>query len=77
MSTGNYNPVTARIYEDIAVITCDPDICADMTELFNALSGYSRDVQYRRIVVAPQRLRATVVGFIHRESRPGAGSSSR
>ena len=71
VSTGNYNPVTARIYEDIALITCDSDICADLTELFNALSGYSRDVQYRRIVVAPQRLRPTVVDFIQRESRPG------
>jgi polyphosphate kinase len=71
VSTGNYNPVTARIYEDIAVLSSDPDVCADLTELFNALSGYSRDVQYRRIVVAPQRLRSTTVGFIHRESRPG------
>jgi polyphosphate kinase len=71
VSTGNYNPITARIYEDIALLTSDDDICADLTELFNALSGYSRDVQYRRIVVAPQRLRATMVGFIHRESRPG------
>ncbi len=71
VSTGNYNPITARIYEDIALITCDGDICADLTELFNALSGYSRDVQYRRIVVAPQRLRHAVVGFIQRESRPG------
>ena len=71
VSTGNYNPVTARIYEDVALLTCDADICADMTELFNALSGYSRDVQYRRIVVAPQRLRATLLSFIHRESRPG------
>ncbi len=71
VSTGNYNPVTARIYEDIALLTCDPDICADLSELFNALSGYSRDVQFRRIVVAPQRLRSTVVGLIHRKSRPG------
>ena len=71
VSTGNYNPVTARIYEDIALLTCDADICADLTELFNALSGYSRDVQYRRIVVAPQRLRDAMVRLIHRESRPG------
>jgi polyphosphate kinase len=71
VSTGNYNPVTARIYEDIALLSSDPDVCADLSELLNALSGYSRDVQYRRIVVAPQRLRSTMVGFIHRESRPG------
>ncbi len=71
VSTGNYNPVTARIYEDVALLTCDADICADLSELFNALSGYSRDVQYRRVVVAPQRLRGTIVSFLHRESRPG------
>ncbi len=71
VSTGNYNPVTARIYEDIAVLSCDADVCADLTELFNALSGYSRDVQYRRILVAPQRLRSEIVRLIHRESRAG------
>ncbi len=71
VSTGNYNPVTARIYEDLAVLSCDPELCADLSELFNTLSGYSRDVQYRRIVVAPQRLRDTMVRHIHRESRPG------
>ncbi|HWF57795.1 MAG TPA: polyphosphate kinase 1 [Candidatus Dormibacteraeota bacterium] len=71
VSTGNYNPETARIYEDVALLTCDADICADLSELFNALSGYSRDVQYRRIVVAPQRLRSTLTELIHRQSHPG------
>jgi polyphosphate kinase len=71
VSTGNYNPDTARIYEDIALLTSDDEICADLSELFNALSGYSRDVQYRRIVVAPQLLRGVVTGLIHREARPG------
>jgi polyphosphate kinase len=71
VSTGNYNPETARIYEDVALLTCDSDICSDLSELFNALSGYSRDVQYRRIVVAPQRLRSTLTELIHRESHPG------
>ncbi len=70
ISTGNYNPDTARIYEDVALLTCDSDICADLGELFNTLSGYSRDVQYRRIVVAPQRLRGVLTGLIHRESHP-------
>ena len=70
ISTGNYNPDTARIYEDVALLTCDNDICADLGELFNTLSGYSRDVQYRRIVVAPQRLRGVLTGLIHRESHP-------
>ncbi len=71
VSTGNYNPDTARSYEDIALLTCDDDICADLGELFNALSGYSRDIQYKSVVVAPQRLRGVMVSFIHRESRPG------
>jgi polyphosphate kinase len=71
VSTGNYNPDTARIYEDVALLTSDDEICADLSELFNALSGYSRDVQYRRIVVAPQRLRSTLTALIHRESHPG------
>ncbi len=71
VSTGNYNPDTARSYEDIALLTCDDDICADLGELFNALSGYSRDVHYKSIIVAPQRLRGALVRMIHRESRPG------
>jgi polyphosphate kinase len=71
VSTGNYNPDTARIYEDVAMLTSDSDICSDFSELFNALSGYSRDVQYRRIVVAPQRLRGVVTDLIRRESRVG------
>jgi polyphosphate kinase len=71
VSTGNYNPDTARIYEDVAVLTCDPEICADLSELFNALSGYSRSVQYRRIILAPQRLRGHLTDLIHRESHPG------
>jgi polyphosphate kinase len=71
VSTGNYNPDTARTYEDIAVLTGDSEICSDFSELFNALSGYSRDVQYSRIIVAPQRLRRAIVDLIHRESHAG------
>ena len=71
VSTGNYNPDTARIYEDVALLTADREICADFSELFNALSGYSRDVQYRRIIVAPQRLRGAVTDLIQRESHSG------
>ena len=71
VSTGNYNPETARIYEDVALLSCDDELCADFSELFNALSGYSRDVQYRRILVAPQRLRGAMTALIQRESRPG------
>jgi polyphosphate kinase len=71
VSTGNYNPETARIYEDVALLTSDSDICADLSDLFNALSGYSREVQYRRVVVAPQRLRGALIELIHGQSRGG------
>ncbi|MHB8719533.1 MAG: polyphosphate kinase 1 [Candidatus Dormibacteria bacterium] len=71
VGTGNYNPVTARIYEDLALLTSDPEICADLGELFNAMSGYSRDVRYRRILVAPQWLRGRVIELINREAHPG------
>ena len=51
---GNYNSKTARVYEDVGLLTCDPDIGADLSQLFNYLTGYGRDVQYRRLLVAPQ-----------------------
>ena len=45
VGTGNYNPKTARLYEDLGLLTCDPDIGADLTQLFNFLTGYARDVE--------------------------------
>ena len=71
LSTGNYNPVTARLYEDVALLTADTDICGDISELFNALSGYSRNVRYRSVIVAPQRLRGAITDLIDGEARPG------
>ena len=53
IGTGNYNPKTARLYEDVGLLTCDPDIGADLTQLFNFLTGYGRDVEYRKLLVAP------------------------
>ena len=55
VGTGNYNPKTARLYEDLGLLTCDPDIGADLTQLFNFLTGYARDVEYRKLLVAPAR----------------------
>jgi polyphosphate kinase len=61
VGTGNYNPKTARTYEDLGLLTADPDIGADLTDLFNVLTGYSRQTEYRSLLVAPQRLRAGII----------------
>jgi polyphosphate kinase len=61
VGTGNYNAVTANLYEDLGLLTADPDIGADLTELFNSLTGYSRPQRYRRLVVAPHDLRDAIL----------------
>ena len=53
IGTGNYNPKTARMYEDLGLFTADEAICADVTDLFNVLTGYSRQTEYRSLLVAP------------------------
>jgi polyphosphate kinase len=77
LSTGNYNAATARIYEDIGIITANEDLAADVSELFNVLTGYSRQQQYRRLVVAPYDMRKEIVARIDREiaihARQGSG----
>ena len=67
VGTGNYNPKTARMYEDLAVFTADEDVCADLTDLFNVLTGYSRQTEYRSLLVAPQGVRAGLLERIERE----------
>ncbi|HEY0752944.1 MAG TPA: polyphosphate kinase 1 [Ktedonobacteraceae bacterium] len=67
LSTGNYNDGTARIYEDIGLFTCRPDICADVSALFNLLTGYSRQSLYRKLLVAPLGLRTGMIERIERE----------
>jgi polyphosphate kinase len=71
LGTGNYNSRTSRLYEDLGYITCEPDITADAAQLFNHLTGYSRDVKYRRLVVAPEDLRPRLVELIRREGEMG------
>jgi polyphosphate kinase len=61
IGTGNYNPTTARIYEDLGLFTANHDIGADLTELFNVLTGYSDQRSYRRLVVSPHNTRDTVL----------------
>jgi polyphosphate kinase len=69
LGTGNYNASTARIYEDLGLLTCNPAIGADVSELFNALTGYSRQTDYRRLLVAPVSLRRGIKERIEREIR--------
>jgi polyphosphate kinase len=71
VGTGNYNPVTARLYEDIGLLTADPEIGADLTDLFNLLTGYSRQREYRRLLVAPHYLRADLLGLILGQAHDG------
>ena len=67
MSTGNYNAITARTYADIGFFTSDPDMGADVSDLFNALTGYSRKVKYRKLLVAPDLMRQEILARIDRE----------
>jgi polyphosphate kinase len=67
LGTGNYNPVTARIYTDISLFTCRDDITADAVEVFNFLTGYSNRDTYRKLAVAPVNLRERLIALIDRE----------
>jgi polyphosphate kinase len=67
LGTGNYNASTARIYEDLSLFTCRPDIGADASDLFNTLTGYSRQTRYRKLLVAPVSLRQGITERIERE----------
>jgi polyphosphate kinase len=69
IGTGNYNPKTARLYEDLGILTADPRVGADLTDLFNTLTGYSRQTTYRRLMVAPHGIRPGLVEKIRREAR--------
>jgi polyphosphate kinase len=67
MGTGNYNPLTARMYTDLSLFTCDEQIGADATDLFNYLTGYSAKTDFRKLLVAPVSLRRRLEGLILRE----------
>jgi polyphosphate kinase len=68
VGTGNYNPKTARLYTDLGLFSCDDDLGADLTELFNYLTGYSRQLSYRKLLVAPVNLRDRMIVLIQREA---------
>jgi polyphosphate kinase len=67
LGTGNYNPVTSRIYTDLGLFTAHPDFGADVTDLFNFLTGYSKQSRYRKLLVAPVNLRQSLTELIRRE----------
>ena len=69
LGTGNYNSKTALIYTDIGLFTCAEAICADASDLFNTLTGFSRQRVYRRLIVAPAGMRERVVELIEREAQ--------
>lgn len=69
VGTGNYNPKTARIYTDLGLLTCDPDVGQDLTRLFNQLSGYAPKSRFHRLLVAPRSVRSGLVERIDREAR--------
>jgi len=71
VGTGNYNPKTASLYEDLGLLTADPQFGAELTELFNHLTGYSRPVGYQDLLVAPEALRAGLAERIRAQAAAG------
>ncbi|MBI2188572.1 MAG: polyphosphate kinase 1 [Acidobacteria bacterium] len=77
-SSGNYNPETAKVYTDLGLFTADPEIVADTAEIFNSLTGYSNQKEFRRLLVAPIQLRTRLTELISREAEHGrAGRDAR
>ena len=68
IGTGNYNPTTARAYSDFGLLTDDSEIIQDIAELFNYLTGFSRQTKYRKLLVAPVNLREGILNRIKRET---------
>ena len=78
IGTGNYNPKTATLYTDLGLISCQPDIGADIMDLFNYLTGYSRQTAYRKLLVAPVTMRKRFVQMIEAETANAmAGKAAR
>ncbi|MDH4116732.1 MAG: polyphosphate kinase 1 [Acidimicrobiia bacterium] len=73
IGTGNYNDTTARIYEDVGLFTADPDIGADLTDLFNFLTGYSYQRGYRKLLVSPVTVRSQLLAAIAAEAERSDG----
>ncbi|HSL58756.1 MAG TPA: RNA degradosome polyphosphate kinase [Acidimicrobiales bacterium] len=71
VGTGNYNPKTAKLYEDLGLLSSDDDLGADLTQLFNFLTGYAREVPYRKLLLAPHWLRARMLELVEGEIAAG------
>jgi len=67
IGTGNYNPKTAKLYTDLGLFTCNDELGADLTDLFNYLTGYSRQTEYRQLLVAPVNMRSQMLHLIRQE----------
>jgi polyphosphate kinase len=72
IGTGNYNSKTARIYTDIGLFTASPSLGADLSDLFNALTGFSRQRLYRKLIMAPANMRSRFLEMIEREAKHAA-----
>jgi polyphosphate kinase len=84
IGTGNYNPKTAGLYTDLGLLSCRENLGSDLTDLFNYLTGYSRQVSYRNLLVAPVNMRDRFLALIRREAEfcrlqtdSGSGSCGR
>ena len=78
VATGNYNPVTSNFYTDLGLFTADEEIGEDASDLFNFLTGFSRQKDYRKLLVAPSNLRATMLALVRREAEHArAGRQAR
>ncbi len=78
LSTGNYNPQTARVYTDLGFFTCNPDFCEDVSALFNYLTGYSELPQWRKLVVAPSKMQSFMIDKVEQEiAHQAAGRTGR
>jgi polyphosphate kinase len=73
VGTGNYNPTTANLYEDLGLLSADPDIGSDLTDLFNFLTGYSKQSSYRKLLVAPVGMRAALLQLIRSQAETPGG----
>jgi len=67
VGTGNYNAVTAKVYTDLGLFTCDEDFCSDVSDIFNYLTGYSKQKDYRKLIVAPINMRDKMIEMINKE----------
>jgi len=77
IGTGNYNPDTARIYEDIGLFTADPEITAEIADVFHLLTGYSRQSTFGTLLVAPAEMRAELLRLIEGQANPGGHISMK